>query len=157
MPKSKPEAPAQDPIEQDFLAAIKRLEEGHPRSKELKKRAALGILKINVSTVAIEAGRSRTLIALDDKCRYPRVRALILQEKGVRNALPSTQTELISNLRADKAEFSAQAKLFQAEALEHFKARCTAEKALKQAEARLARLLRQSATQGKVVHITTSK
>lgn len=60
-------------IEADFHAAINRLEEGRPRHHKLAAMAKAGTLKVNATTVALEAGRSRTLIALET-CRLPRIR-----------------------------------------------------------------------------------
>src|SRR5687767_5776403 len=62
---------------QDLRDALARLKSGKPLHPQLRKLAAEGRLRINVSTVAKEANRSRTLIALE-KCRYPRIRAEIL-------------------------------------------------------------------------------
>lgn len=127
MPKLKPEAPVDDPIERDFLDAIQRLQDGTPKHKKLKLQKAKGTLKINISNVAIEAGRARTLIALEQGCRYPRVRELVKHAKSGKSALPTTNTELIDRLRADKTELAAQVKKYQAEAAAHFQARVKAE------------------------------
>lgn len=153
MPKLKPEAPAQDPIEQDFLDAIKRLHDGEPINKKLKALAAKGALKINFSTVAIEAGRARTLIALEKGCRYPRVRELVKQGKGGHTKLPTTHTELIQGLRADKAELAAQVKKYQAEAVAQFKARVKAEDLAQRERSAAARLRKEIAAQGKVTSL----
>ena len=100
MPQLKAKAPAIDPIEQDFIDAIQRLQDGEPKHTKLKAQKIKGVLKVNVTTVALEAGRARTLIALETGCRYPRIRELIKQIKGGRNTLPTTHTELIQRLRA---------------------------------------------------------
>ena len=127
MPKIKRHAPAQDVIERDFLEAISRLQDGVPREKELKVRKAKGTLKINFSSVALEAGRARTLIALANGCRYPRVRELVKQCTSGRSALPTTNSELITRLRLDKADLQEQVKKYKAEAFAHFTARVKAE------------------------------
>lgn len=127
MPKLKPDAPAEDPIERDFLDAIQRLQDEAPKNKKLKAQKAKGRLKVNISNVAIEAGRARTLIALEAGCRYPKVRELIKQAKTGKPALPTTHTELVKRLRIDKAELNAQVKKYQAEAMAHFQARVKAE------------------------------
>jgi len=87
MPRSRATAPPIDPIEKDFLDALERLRDNVPQDRTLQANKARGRLKINVSTVAQEAGRSRTLIALEN-CKYPRVRELGSRQEqcvGVRN------------------------------------------------------------------------
>lgn len=153
MPQLKAKAPALDPIEQDFLSAITRLQDGEPKNKKLKGQQAKGTLKINVSTVALEAGRARTLIALETGCRYPRVRELIKQIKGGRTTLPTTHTELIQRLRADKAELAAQVKKYQAEAMAHFHARVKAEDEARRERAAVSRLRKAIAFQSKVAQL----
>jgi len=153
MPKLKPDAPAQDAIEQDFLAAIGRLSDGEPQNKKLKTRKAKGTLKINFSSVALEAGRSRTLIALADGCRYPRVRELVKQAAGGRTGLPTTHSELIARLRLDKAELQEQVKKYKAEALAHFTARVKAEDEAGRERETAARLRREIVRQGKTLDI----
>jgi hypothetical protein len=139
MPKLKPEAPPQDPVEQDFLEALGRLQLGAPRDKGLKAKKAKGTLRITVQNVAIEAGRSRTLIALE-KCRYPRVRQMILQAKEGLEGPPTTHSELIDRLRADKAALTVQVAKYKAEATAHFLAKVRAEKDAARESATAARL-----------------
>ena len=153
MPQLKAKAPAIDPIEQDFIDAIQRLQDGEPKHTKLKAQKIKGVLKVNVTTVALEAGRARTLIAVETGCRYPRVRELIKQIKGGRNALPTTHTELIQRLRADKAELAAQVKKYQAEAMAHFRARVKAEEEAVRERATASRLRKAIAQQGKVAHL----
>lgn len=69
--------PKRDGIEQDLLAALDRLKAGKPKNKDLLVLAKQGKLRISVSTVALEAGRSRTLIG-HAKCQYPHVRDKVL-------------------------------------------------------------------------------
>lgn len=153
MPKIKQTAPAQDAIEQDFLDAIARLSDGEPRNKQLKLRKAKGTLKINFSSVAMEAGRARTLIALIDGCRYPRVRALVKQITSGREKLPTTHGELIARLRLDKADLQEQVKKYKAEALAHFVARVKAENEAARDRATVARLRKEIAANGKSLEI----
>lgn len=150
MPRLKPEAPAQDVIEQDFLGAIERLRDGEPRNRMLKTQKAKGTLRINISNVALEAGRARTLIAVESGCRYPRVRELVKQAKAGRTALPTTNSELIERLRADKAELAASLKMQQATTLAHFDARVKAEKCAANERATSARLRKEIARLSKV-------
>ena len=94
--------PAMDAIERDFMDALDRLEANTPTNAELIKLAKPGILKINVSTVAKEAGHSRTLIG-HNGCKYPRVRARIIGLKTpVEPAL--TAEAVINRLRQGNAE-----------------------------------------------------
>lgn len=62
MPRKRHTVPPIHPVERDLLAAIDRLEQGQPTHPELKKRARQGKLKLNKSTVALEAGHSRTMV-----------------------------------------------------------------------------------------------
>lgn len=148
MPKVKQYAPAQDAIERDFLDAIGRLNDGEPQNKELKLRKAKGKLKINFSSVALEAGRARTLIALVDGCRYPRVRELVKQMAAGRTTLPTTHSELIAHLRLDKADLQEQVKKYKAEALAHFTARVRAESESVKNREIVARLRKEIASNG---------
>lgn len=69
-----------DEVESDFLAALARLRSGKPKVPKLIMDASLGKLKINPSSVALEAGRSRTLIGMEG-CRYPDIRREVLASK----------------------------------------------------------------------------
>jgi hypothetical protein len=130
MPKLRKQAPPQDSIEQDFLDALDRLLDGKPRNKRLKARAEKGTLRVNLANVALEAGHSRTLIALETGCRYPHVREMIKQEQNGHERLPTTLHEVIARLRADNAELRTQVNTHKAAVLAHFNAR---DKALKEA------------------------
>lgn len=61
----------------DFRSALKRLKDGKPEHEELKERLANDKLRINIRSVALEAGHSRTLIG-HDGCLYPDERKLVL-------------------------------------------------------------------------------
>ena len=156
MPKLKQEAPGVDAIEQDFMDAITRLRAGKPRHKMLKESAARGKLKINPSTVALDAGHSRTLIG-KKVCRYPRIRALIEGTKVATNALPTTYTQLIERLRSDKGGLTAQLNLYKSEALEQFTARMKAEKTAAIAQSTNARLVKELSALGKVSTLISKK
>jgi hypothetical protein len=155
MPRLKKEAPPQDLIEQDFLDAIERLRDGEPKNKQLKARKAKGTLKVNVANVALEAGHSRTLIAMETGCRYPRVRELIKQAKTGHNELPTTLNEVIARLRADNAELRAQLNTHKAAVLAHFNARDKAENEAVRERAAASRLRKEIAGQGKVMAIAS--
>lgn len=157
MPKLKPEAAAEDPIERDFLDAIQRLQDGTPKHKRLKAQRAKGTLKINISNVAMEAGRARTLIALEHGCRYPRVRELVKHAKSGKSALPTTNTELIERLRVDKTELAIQVKKYQAEAAVHFQARVKAEGEAKRERNTVLQLRRELAKYRDVIQVVPKK
>ena len=158
--RSRSRAPNQ--IEQDFLDAIERLRAGRPQNAELRlwlKEKAGRSVKINISTVAQEAGRSRGLIAKDD-CAYPTVRQLILVEKEESGVAPRSRDDVIAKLRTEIAELRAQLASAEAHAAYHFAERIKAEKEAHQAaryrdlykelQARVGEEKRQS-TKGKVV------
>lgn len=86
-------------IEKEFLDALDRLRNGRPTHPELVTAVAQRRLRINVSTVAKEAGRSRTLIA-SKNCRYPAVRREI--KKVCSKANPGQSgTDLVMQLRRE--------------------------------------------------------
>ena len=149
MPKLKPAEPPLDIIEQDFLEALKRLEDGEPTNRKLKSIRAKGALKITAINVALEAGRSRTLIAMNS-CRYPRVREMIKQAKGGKTAAPTTYTQLIQRLRREIAEMKIQKERYQAEATAHYLARIKAEKEATREKEAAARLRKELAETGKI-------
>ena len=149
MLRRKPSSPPIDPIEQDFKEALRRLEEGLPTNRLLKSVKEKGRLKITISNVALEAGRSRTLIALE-KCRYPLVRELIKQAKSGKSEVPTTHTELIGKLRADVAELKIQKDLYQAEATAHLLARIRAEREAKREKETSERLRKELARTGTI-------
>lgn len=153
MPRLKKETPPHDAIEQDFLDAIDRLREGEPRNKQLKARKAKGTLKVNVANVALEAGHSRTLIALETGCRYPRVRELIKQAQTGHSRLPTTLNEVIARLRAENAELRVQLNTHKAAVLAYFNAREKAENEAARERGAASRLRKEIAMAGKVVAI----
>lgn len=151
-PLKTPKAPPIDLIEKDFLDALERLRRGNPTNKTLKASYKKGILKINVSSVAMEARRSRTLIGMDG-CKYPRVRELIRMEKSGETAEPKTYVELVKRLRTRIADLQTQVRQYQTEAGEHFIARHEAEKAAQTAKAESARVIKKLKDQMNVVSI----
>lgn len=141
-----------DPIEQDLLDALQRLVDGKPTHKTLKAKAKEGRLKVNPSTVALEAGRSRTLIALED-CRYPKVREAVKLAQGGKKALPTTYTQLIASLRADLATVKAEKRLLETTMADHVLARRKAEVLARRDAAEAARLRKQVVELEKIVHL----
>lgn len=69
--------------EDDFRAALQRLVVGEPTHPELVRRHGANKLRISYSVVALEAGRSRTLIG-HKGCALPGVREEIgaIMERG---------------------------------------------------------------------------
>ena len=115
-------------IERDFNDALDRLLAGTPRNSKLRKLAAEGRLNINPTTVAAEAGRSRTLIALED-CRLPSVRSRIQSStRELEVAAPRTAVEVITRLRERVIQLQRElAASIEAQA-QHFLARERAER-----------------------------
>ena len=101
MPRKRLEAPPVNATEQRFLDALHRLKEGKPTEPRLKKAASLRRLKIGFSSVAHEAGLSRTLIG-HEGCKYPRARAAVIAAMTP-VAQPRTAAEVISSKREEAA------------------------------------------------------
>lgn len=141
-----------DPIEKDFLDALQRLIEGKPTHKKLKAKAREDRLKVNASNVALEAGRSRTLIALED-CRYPKVREAVRLAQGGKKAEPTTYTQLIASLRADLATVKAEKRLLETTMADHVLARRKAEVHSRRDAAEAARLRRRVVELEKIVQL----
>lgn len=125
-----------------FHAAIDRLVEGKPHNPQLRAKAAKGRLKINFSSVALEAGRSRTLIAVPTdeelltsdqaswpktRCAYPDVRKRV-QDLMNTPARRATQSSTIASLRAEKSKLEVNLRDALCEARAHLTARQKAER-----------------------------
>jgi hypothetical protein len=65
-------------VERDLSEALQRLKVGTPTNPDLVRKSRRGVLRINPTTVAKEAGHSRTLIS-HERCAYPDIRAEILR------------------------------------------------------------------------------
>lgn len=126
-------------IERDFIEAIERLENGNPRNPKLKSAVAHGKLRISISAVAREAGRSRTLIALE-ACRYPGVRARVLGHVSA-PANPTTAVATIEVLRRMVATLREERDMAMTESVRHFHARQRAERDAKRWEEAYRRVL----------------
>jgi len=115
-------------VEREFHDAIDRLIAGKPRHAKLKRLVAEGRLRISPSTVALESGRSRTLIALQ-KCRLPEVRNRILMAARVDEiASPRTAAEVIVRLREQVVSLKQELACSLGWQQEHFLAREKAER-----------------------------
>jgi len=116
-----------DDISRDFVSAIERLRKGEPVNPRLKEAARRGKLRINVSTVALEAGRSRTLLASADG-KFAHVRKLMAPVTEVQDAKPRNLTGLLADMRRELADVRAKLKNQQGQTVEHFHARRAAER-----------------------------
>ncbi|MBK3732291.1 hypothetical protein GAY29_04090 [Azospirillum brasilense] len=93
----------------EFLEALQRLQEGRPRNRDLAQKAKKDGIRISISAVAKEAGRSRTLIG-HDECQYPRVRQRVLAAMAP-VLEPRTAQDVIKRLREGNADLRAQLSL----------------------------------------------
>lgn len=126
MPRRRANSP--DRIKQDFLDAIERLKSGRPQHPELREKGNKGkTIKINILTVAQEAGRARGLIGKEN-CRYPEVRQLVLLEADATGIVPRSRDDVIKKLRAEIADLRVQLSQAAAHAAYHFAQRTKAEK-----------------------------
>lgn len=94
-------------VRRNFEAALQRLLDGRPQNKKLRELSAAKKLRVTVAAVALEAGHSRTLIA-SDNCRFPDIRARILEAGEDERQPVTTVTRLANSLRARNAELRAE-------------------------------------------------
>lgn len=88
-------------MQQHLLDALQRVEEGRPQHPELIEQAKKGRLRVTISSVALEAGVSRTLIGFDE-CRYKDVRKKIRgeeEDQDVPVRAPTDMRTINANLR----------------------------------------------------------
>ena len=97
------------PVEHELMEALQRLVDRRPQDPDLAQKAQRGTLKINISSVAKEAGRSRTLVS-HGCCAYPQVRAAILNYRNPPKQATST-AEINRRLRSENAELRRSIKL----------------------------------------------
>lgn len=150
--KQKPITPPIDSIEKDFRDALQRLQSSKPTNGLLRKKVQAGKLKVTIANVALEAGHSRTLIGMDD-CKYPVTRKLIVDERIPPTGEPTTHSELIKQLRADKRDLSVLCESFKAESIRQFALRDKAEKSLQAALSRISRIQGKSGSIDNVVSL----
>lgn len=86
--------------ERDLLDALARLKNGSPKNADLAKKARAGKLRINPTTVAQEAGCSRTLIG-HENCIYPKIREQILKYRKETERPATSFEEINRQLRRD--------------------------------------------------------
>jgi hypothetical protein len=107
-----PEIAPVDTIEADFFRALERLHKVRPNHPDNKEAAEKGKLKITFSSLAAEAGHSRTLISqAGRKCKYPRVRKqvmeIIAKRRGVETVSGSNKMiQFVMRNRALMAEIN---------------------------------------------------
>jgi hypothetical protein len=86
-------------MEQHLLNALTRVKEGRPQNPKLIEQAKKGRLKPSPSSVAAEAGVSRTLIGYDE-CRYKEVRKKILgEDEDIPIRVPTDMRSINAELR----------------------------------------------------------
>ncbi|WP_114835618.1 hypothetical protein U0027_04465 [Agrobacterium tumefaciens] len=90
-------------VEEDFLQAYYRLSAGAPTHPDLSAVVASGKkVRVNQSTVALEAGHSRTLISQRTK-GYERICALLYPDEADRKQTPTaTAGEAPSETKGEK-------------------------------------------------------
>ncbi|WP_265946243.1 hypothetical protein [Dechloromonas sp. A34] len=103
--------PAEDEIEQHFIDAFARLQSGKPKDKGLQTHAKRGTLRITVTSVAKEAGHSRTLIG-HKGCRYPNVRDRVMALKSNPDT-PTRMQDVVTKRREEAAKLRRQLALAQ--------------------------------------------
>jgi septal ring factor EnvC (AmiA/AmiB activator) len=91
-------------IRADFLAAIERINSGTFRHPQLVKASRSRKVKLTFSTVALEAGHSRTLISQKKNCRYPEVRNTIIGDQDELRSIQETQEQQIERLKQEAAD-----------------------------------------------------
>jgi hypothetical protein len=107
MPRKRPEAPLSKP-EQAFIDALERLAKGEPTNKELQRLATKRRLKINMTSIALEAGYNRTYLY---KNHLPRVMARIKELIDEPTSPTRTAEEVATRLREDKEDLANRVKL----------------------------------------------
>jgi hypothetical protein len=116
-------------LERDFDEAIQRLLDGKPTNVKNKADLKAGELEINFSSVAREAKRSRTLIALEST-RLPRIRQRVIEHQQPAVSRNSVKGVNIS-LRERVAELQVLFRNAERDAADHSLARRRAEKEAK--------------------------
>lgn len=135
-----------DEIEQDFLDAIERIQNGRPRNSKHKEwLASKGKVPLNISTVAREAGRARGLIA-SKNAKYQGIRDRIHEVASSPVAEPKNKHDVIADLRKQILELRLEVKTHREYSAYHFKKRSEAEALLEECRERNKRLLRKLGT-----------
>ena len=107
MPRKRTAAPYSS-AEQAFIDALDRLEKGEPENKDLRRKASARKLRINMTTIAVEAGYNRTYLY---KNHLPRVMARIREVLEEPAAPTRTADDVIGRLRVEKEGLTNRVKL----------------------------------------------
>ncbi|ONH84209.1 hypothetical protein APZ41_005175 [Roseomonas mucosa] len=95
--------------------ALVRLRIGKPTNPKLAELAVRGKLKVTVTTVAAEAGVSRTLVGVEN-CRFPDIRRRILEGDDGKEQRPvKGVSAVVRQLRADNAELRRQVQVLRSQ------------------------------------------
>jgi len=143
-----------DSIEGDFLAAFDRLKLGKPRDPKLAAQAKIGALRMTVTSLAREAGHSRTLIG-HQQCKYPRVRDKLIALR-CDPEMPTRLTDIVDKKREEAATLRRQLALAHTENAALVIRLVLVEKKLRISERRCQRLKAQRSTgqgAGQVIHL----
>lgn len=100
-------------IRENLAFALQRLISGTPTNEKLAEQAKQGLLKINPSTVALEARCSRTLIS-HAGCPYPEIREAILRIENPISA-PTRLSDVCNALRKENVSLLRELKLARAQ------------------------------------------
>ena len=125
-------------VRRNLEAALQRLLDGRPRNKDLREAASRGKLRVTVAAVALEAGHSRTLIG-SDECRFPDIRARIIDAGKDERQPVTTVTRLANSMRARNAELRAEVQALRSVQAAMLARVVEAERRLEMAERELAR------------------
>lgn len=153
--KTFPALAEMDPIEKDFMEALNRLKAGKPKNKALQVAAKAGKLRISVSTVATEAGHSRTLIG-HKACKYPAVRDQIIALRTDPEN-PSRLQDIVAARRADVARLTRELKLAQTQNASLLIRMLKLEQEITRLERENSRLKKGARSQDKVVSLASPR
>ncbi|MGJ7565984.1 hypothetical protein ACSFBM_19190 [Variovorax sp. GB1R11] len=96
-----------DPVEKDFDDALGRLLSGKPTHPRLLDDLKRRVLRITPTSVALEAGHSRTLIGYEG-CKYPLVRARVFSHKPKKDEDSVHLQDIVMHKRHENAELKMQ-------------------------------------------------
>ncbi|ERL03067.1 hypothetical protein O999_04915 [Pseudomonas putida LF54] len=97
-------------VRQDYLKALQRLIEGTPLAKQNVAKASIGKLKVTISAVAVEAGRSRSLISREGG-KYSDVREHILNYMAGKSHAGKNRKFEIDTLKSQVSKLKVELKL----------------------------------------------
>jgi predicted RNase H-like nuclease (RuvC/YqgF family) len=124
--RAKKKRPSRAVVKKDFNDAIDRIVSGRPTSEALKELHKEGRLRLTFATVALEAGRSRSLIA-HENCAYQDVRGKII-EICSKSASQKGKSKIVAGLREEISVLKSQLAAAMDAQVAHFAARQRAER-----------------------------